>query len=97
VIILNEELQAPEDKKNLLKIEDEIITNFCDLNGGMELAMPIIRKQYEKLKIDFKNPSKEDLMKIANVLLELTTKIRGEEVAKEEKRIFKDILGKLES
>ena len=52
------------EKKLLLKIEDEIIVKFCELNGGMEFAMPIIRKQFEKHNVDFKNPSKDDLYKI---------------------------------
>lgn len=80
----------------LLEIEDEIIANFCELNGGMELAMPIIRKQYEKHNIDFKNPTKDDLKNIADILVELTQKIKGEDIAREERRIFKELLGKLE-
>jgi hypothetical protein len=80
----------------LLEIEDEIIANFCELNGGMELAMPIVRKQYEKLNIDFKNPSKEDLLNIANKLIDLTSKIKGEEIAREERRIFKELLARLD-
>ncbi len=85
------------NKSLLLSVEDEMIANFCELNGGMELAMPMVRKQYEKLNIDFKNPSKADLHKIAETLLNLTEQIRGEEIAKEERRIFKDLLQRLES
>jgi hypothetical protein len=84
------------NKSRLLAVEDEMIANFCELNGGMELAMPMIRKQYEKLNIDFKNPSKEDLHKIAETLLTLTEQIRGEEIAREERRIFKELLQRLE-
>jgi hypothetical protein len=94
---LTDEHQNSPEKKALLAVEDEIIANFCELNGGMELAMPMIRKQYEKLNIDFKNPTAEDLLEIANTLVNLTEQIKGEDVAKEERRIFKDILKKLES
>jgi hypothetical protein len=80
----------------LLEIEDEIITIFCELNGGMELAMPIVRKQYEKLNIDFKNPSKVDLLKIANKLIDLTSQIKGEDIAREERRIFKELLARID-
>ena len=90
-------IQSNNQKKLLLSIEDEIIANFCELNGGMELAMPMIRKQYEKLEIDFKNPSKADLLKIANKLADLTEQIRGEEIAREERRIFKELLSKIEN
>ena len=96
MIKLTEIGDATPGKNLLLEIEDQIIANFCDLNGGMELAMPIIRKQYEKLNIDFKNPSKEDLLKVANTLVDLTTQIKGEEIAREERRIFKELLAKLD-
>ncbi len=91
-----DKINDPVEQKNLLKIEDEIITCFCELNGGMELAMPIIRKQYEKHNIDFKNPTKEDLKNITNILANLTQQIKGEDVAREERRIFKELLSKLD-
>ena len=84
------------EKIILLKIEDEMIAKFCELTGGMEIAMPIIRKQYEKLNIDFKNPSREELIKIADTLTEVTQKIRGEIIAREESRYFRELFKKLE-
>ena len=91
----NAESEQNDQKKLLLKIEDEIIVHFCELNGGMEFAMPIIRKQFEKHNVDFKNPSKEDLYKITETLVEVTGTIKGEDVAREERKIFKDLLLKL--
>ena len=93
---MDENVNNHNRRNYLLEIEDEIIANFCELNGGMELAMPIIRKQYEKHNIDFKNPTKDDLKNIADILVELTQKIKGEDIAREERRIFKELLGKLE-
>lgn len=80
----------------LLKIEDEMIAKFCELTGGMEIAMPIIRKQYEKLNIDFKNPSREDLFKIAETLTDVTFRIKGEVIAREESRYFRELFKKLD-
>jgi len=91
----NESKQVTE-KDILLEIEDEIIVKFCELNGGMEFAMPIIRKQYEKFNVDFKCPTKEDLYKIVQALIEVTENLKGDLVAKEERRIFKELLNKLE-
>jgi len=86
------------DKKDLiLEVEDEILVKFCELNGGMEFAMPIIRKQFEKLNIDFRNPSKEDLHKIVESLLEVTQSLMGDVVAREERRYFKELLNKMDS
>lgn len=92
-----EDSSSTLQKSLILSVEDEIIANFCELNGGMELAMPMIRKQYEKLNVDFKNPSKEDLIKIVDKLIALTEQIKGEEIAKEEKKIFKELLNKLDN
>ncbi len=85
-----------EETRLLLEIEDEIIVKFCELNGGMEFAMPIIRKQYEKLNIDFKSPTKQDLHKIVESLIEITENLKGELIAREERRYFKELLNKLE-
>ena len=80
---------------NILEVEDDIIVTFCELNGGMEFAMPIIRNQYEKLNIDFKNPTKEELRKITEKLVEITEGMKGELTAKKERKIFKDLLSKI--
>ena len=90
-----EDSEEGSEKRLLLKIEDEIIVKFCELNGGMEFAMPIIRKQYEKHNVDFKDPSKEDLVKIVNTLIEVTLSLKGEVVAKEERRYFMELLNKV--
>jgi len=58
-------------------------------------VVAIIRKQFEKHNVDFKNPSKKDLYKITDTLVEVTLSIKGENVAREEKKIFKDLLLKL--
>ena len=86
-----------DEKSIILEIEDEIIVKFCELNGGMEFAMPIIRKQYEKLDVDFKNPSKSDLKLIVESLIEVTESLKGEAVAKQERKYFKDLLNRLDN
>jgi len=96
VIIVINDLDTEYKTKLILQVEDDMIVKFCELNGGMEFAMPIIRNQYEKLNIDFKNPTKEDLHRIADRLVEVTENIKGEVIAKEEKKIFKDLLSQLE-
>ncbi len=96
MIALENQSKDDAEKEVLLKIEDEMIAKFCELTGGMEIAMPIIRKQYDKLNIDFKNPSKEDLLKIAETLTDVTQKIKGELVAREETRYFRELFKKLD-
>ena len=95
MINLENESKETDGKKLILEIEDDIIVKFCELNGGMEFAMPIIRKQYDRLKIDFKNPKKEELEKLVESLVEVTESLKGELVAKEERKLFLDLLNKI--
>jgi hypothetical protein len=96
VIKLTGNTEPNSDKDLLLEVEDEIIVKFCELNGGMEFAMPIIRKQYEKHNVDFKNPTKEQLEKIIENLINVTQSLKGDHVAKEERRCFKELLKRLD-
>jgi hypothetical protein len=96
VIALENPSKDDAEKVVLLKIEDEMIAKFCELTGGMEIAMPIIRKQYDKLNIDFKEPTKEDLLKIAETLTDVTLRIKGELIAREESRYFRELFKKLD-
>ena len=57
--------------------------------------MPIIRNQITKLKIDFKSPTKDDLRKLVDALIEVTEQIINVDTAKEERRIFKELLKKI--
>ena len=97
MVALDNESEENDKKEIILEVEDEILVKFCELNGGMEFAMPIIRKQFEKLNVDFRNPSKEDLHKIVESLLEVTLSLMGDVVAREERRYFKEFLNKMES
>ncbi|WP_455392155.1 hypothetical protein, partial [[Eubacterium] cellulosolvens] len=62
---MSDESKENDEKDVLLSVEDDMIAKFCELTGGMEIAMPIIRKQYEKLNVDFKNPTRDQLYQIA--------------------------------
>lgn len=97
MISLTDGIDNKTNEKLLLEIEDEIIAKFCEYIGGMELAMPIIRKQYDILNIDFKNPSKEDLIKLTNRLVHVTEQIKGEVSAREQRRHFKNLLVRLDT
>jgi hypothetical protein len=96
VIYVGNKSKRITEKDLILQIEDEIIVKFCELNGGMEFAMPIVRKQYEKHNIDFKNPSRVDLYKIVETLIEVTKTLKGKDVARNERKFFKELLNKLE-
>lgn len=95
MIFLTVEPGQKTERSVIIEIIDEIIIKFCDFNGGMEFAMPIIRTQFERLKIDHTKPSREDLNKLVKRLLELTEEQMGPETANEAKREFWMIMKKL--
>ncbi|MCK5562225.1 MAG: hypothetical protein KAJ51_16620 [Thermoplasmata archaeon] len=94
--------EASETKKQsakspVLDAEDKIISIFCQNNGGMEFAMPIVRKQFADAGVDFKNPNKDELIRIVKKLIEITKEFQGAEVAKENFREYMHIINKLEN
>jgi len=90
--IYNKEFAPPLEKiklkpknveiKPAIKVEDSIINLFCTEVGGFEVTMPIIRKQFQKLNINFENPSKEDLEKVIVNLIEYIRFIKDDTTAR---------------
>jgi len=81
--------QVPKiDIPKILIAEDNIINAFCNRMGGYEKAMPVIRKQFESLNIDFENPTKEQLTQLVKKLLEVMRHLTEEDI----KRLQTDLL-----
>ena len=88
-------LQINEDgRKELTPYEalDEIITTFCTVHGGLEEAMPMVRKKFAEADVDFSNPTKEGLKKVADKLVEVTRFLKGPDIAERERKKFRWIL-----
>ncbi len=92
---MSADIKESTEHNLLIEVEDEIIVTFCKYNGGMEFAMPIIRNQIEKLGFDFKNPTKDNMKDLVDALVDVTEKIIDVDIAKEERKVFKKILKKL--
>ena len=70
--------------------EDDILDMFSKAAFGVQLSMPVIRDQFAKLKVDFENPSMDDLERVARELTKYIQFMRGEAEAKKfEKEIKK--------
>lgn len=80
--------QAPlhNDLPKELLAEDDIMAIFSNAAGGVRLSMPVIREQFAKLKVDYENPSMEDLEKVAGELIKYVQFMRGEAEAKKFER-----------
>ena len=70
------------DIPKILIVEDNIVNTFCNRMGGYEKAMPIVRKQFENLGIDFENPTKEQLQQLVQKLIEVMAHLTQEDMKK---------------
>jgi len=53
-----------------LRVEDEIITMFCEsCKSDLEFAMPIVKQAFKKFNVDFSAPSKEGLQNVSTHLV----------------------------
>jgi hypothetical protein len=82
--------------KKILDVEDEMIFLFCQDYGGLEEGMPIVREQFKRTGVDFREPTKEGLMLVAENLVKVTESFRGAELAKKQKSKFKVLLNSLD-
>lgn len=80
----------------LFEVEDELIFTFCEDYGGLEDGMPIIREQFKRAGMDFREPTKEGLKKVAENLVRVTESLRGQDMAKKQNQRFKSLLRKLD-
>ncbi len=78
-----------------VEASDEIISLFCELHGGMEAAMPMVAFQFKKAKVDFANPTKEGLEKVAFGLVKVTEFLKGKSIADLEGKRFKHLIKRI--
>jgi len=68
--------------KSIIDAADMIIDDFCENFGGHEAAMPIVRKQFEKVNMSVTNPTKEGLIKIVEALSKIESDFKPQDVVR---------------
>jgi small GTP-binding protein len=63
--------------KPFIAVADRIIMDFCDLMGGQEAAMPIVRQQLTRAGVDMKAPTGEGLRLAVEYLAEAESDFRN--------------------
>jgi hypothetical protein len=71
-----------------VEASDEIVCRFCNLNGGLEAAMPFIAYQFKRVGADFSNPSKNELREIVYGLIRLLDGTKPPDVVARERKIM---------
>jgi hypothetical protein len=79
-----------------LEVSDEIVCRFCNLNGGLEAAMPFIAYQFKRVGADFSNPTKEELREIVYGLLRLLDGTKPPDVVARERKIMLQWIDKID-
>lgn len=89
--VVAEAKERPKGKE-LLHIEDKLVSEFCEMIGNTDFGMSILRNQFQKAGVDFNNPTLEGLRAIAEQLLEVIKVFKGEDEAKRAKKELAKIL-----
>jgi len=70
--------QAVEEAAHeFIVVADQIVMDFCDVMGGHEAAMPIVRQQLMKAGVDVRAPTREGLRLAVDYLAEAESSFRN--------------------
>lgn len=89
--ILPQEGEPVEIPQKILA-EDEIIAHFCEVAGGFQVSMPVIREQFTKAGVNFENPTREGLERVTENLVRYMSFLSGETAAKDLERKLGKVL-----
>jgi small GTP-binding protein len=73
-------------------IADEMIMNFSNMMNDQPVARAIVRKQFTAANVDFRRPSKEGLIDVANRLTLIMNQMGGKEKADKFKKETMDLI-----
>jgi small GTP-binding protein len=66
-----------EEADTLIAVADRIITDFCEIMGGQEAAMPLVRQQLTRAAVDVKAPTVAGLRLAVDYLAETESSFRN--------------------
>jgi len=69
-----------------IAVTDQIFMDFCDVMGGQEAAMPIVRQQLTRAAVDVKAPTREGLRLAVDYLAETESSFRNAADVEDSKR-----------
>ena len=70
------------DIPEVIQAEEKIISTFCKNMGGYENGMPMIRQQFEQAKINFENPTWDQLQQLVQRLVTIMQMVKPEDQVK---------------
>ncbi len=76
-------IEHTPEEVNIVIATDFVISDFCTNYSDIEIAMPIIRQQFVKAGVDIREPTKEGLLKVIDLLAEVEQDLKDEGKVKE--------------
>lgn len=76
-------LENIPEEMNIVAATDFVINDFCNNYGDIEIAMPIIRQQFVRAEVDIREPTKEGLLKVIDLLAEVEQDLKDEKAVQE--------------
>jgi len=85
-----------KNMNSLIDVLDAIIVDFCEVNDGLEIGMPLFRDEFKRIPgSTLKEPTREVIETVIDRLTGITQSKKGKEVAELQHNRFKRWLGKL--
>ena len=84
-----------EGRLTALVAEDKILALYCKLIGDTDCAMAIIRLQFRRAGVDFKNPTVKGLTKLVEFLIEAASDQVEAGQLEKEKRAYSNLVGRI--
>ena len=71
-----------ERMNSLIDVLDAIIVDFCEVNGGLEIGMPLFKEEFTKIPgANLKEPKIDVVKELINSLIKITESNKGKEIA----------------
>jgi small GTP-binding protein len=96
IVETESEIELPE-QMSVVEATDMIINDFCQGYGDMEIAMPVIRKQFTRAGMDIRNPTISGLRQVIEFLAQVEKDFKGENITRKNYSRRKLILSKIKS
>jgi hypothetical protein len=81
---------------SIIDVLDAIIVDFCEVNGGLEVGMPLFKQEFTKIEgANLKEPNKDVVEELVGALVEITRNNKGKEIAEFQSHRFNNWLKKL--
>jgi len=86
-----------ERMNSLIDVLDAIIVDFCEVNGGLEIGMPLFKEEFTKIpSANLKDPNKEVVVALIDALIKVTENNKGKEIADFQASRFNNWLKKVD-